>query len=313
MKYAIISDIHGNMPALQLVLEDAMQNGTDAYLFAGDYCINAPWFNEVVSCMRSLPNARFICGNEERYLHLPDGDDAQFAVSRWVGRTIAPEHVTWLDSLPERLDWNFEGTDFHMAHDSRCLIGDAEWRDFSPVLLSKRYPDTVFHEVFLSDIRKNLAENEDFQKKLKALPAGIYLFGHSHIQWHAQFGDHLFINPGSCGLPLECGEFGAPYTLLTVENARWTVEERRIGYDREALIESIRRSEQYRAARIWCEIIFSEWRACREHVIYVLDHIEQYARQIGDTRRPFMPGTWEDGYEHWLAHGRNQHKKGNRL
>lgn len=313
MKYAIISDIHGNMPALQLVLEDAMQNGTDAYLFAGDYCINAPWFNEVVSCMRSLPNARFICGNEERYLHLPDGDDAQFAVSRWVGRTIAPEHVTWLDSLPERLDWNFEGTDFHMAHDSRCLIGDAEWRDFSPVLLSKRYPDTVFHEVFLSDIRKNLAENEDFQKKLKALPAGIYLFGHSHIQWHAQFGDHLFINPGSCGLPLECGEFGAPYTLLTVENGRWTVEERRIGYDREALIESIRRSEQYRAARIWCEIIFSEWRACREHVIYVLDHIEQYARQIGDTRRPFMPGTWEDGYEHWLAHGRNQHKKGNRL
>jgi len=313
VKYAIISDIHGNMPALQLVLEDAMQNGTDAYLFAGDYCINAPWFNEVVSCMRSLPNARFICGNEERYLHLPDGDDAQFAVSRWVGRTIAPEHVTWLDSLPERLDWNFEGTDFHMAHDSRCLIGDAEWRDFSPVLLSKRYPDTVFHEVFLSDIRKNLAENEDFQKKLKALPAGIYLFGHSHIQWHAQFGDHLFINPGSCGLPLECGEFGAPYTLLTVENGRWTVEERRIGYDREALIESIRRSEQYRAARIWCEIIFSEWRACREHVIYVLDHIEQYARQIGDTRRPFMPGTWEDGYEHWLAHGRNQHKKGNRL
>lgn len=60
MKYAIISDIHGNMPALKLVLEDARKQGADAFLFAGDYCVSAPWFNEVVACMRSLTNARFI-------------------------------------------------------------------------------------------------------------------------------------------------------------------------------------------------------------------------------------------------------------
>jgi len=310
MKYAIISDIHGNMPALQLVLEDAKQHGVDGYLFAGDYCINAPWFNEVVSCMRSLPNARFIRGNEERYLHLPDGDDAQFAVSRWVGRTIEPKHVIWLDSLPEQLKWESAGSAFHMAHDSRCLIDDAEWRNFSPVLLPKRYPAAVSHKDFLSDIRKDLEENEVFQKKLELLPPGIYLFGHSHIQWHAQFGDHLFINPGACGLPLECGEFGAPYTLLTLKNSQWTVEERRIWYDREKLIHCIQNSEQYRAAHIWCEILFSEWRTCREHVIYVLDHIEEYARRIGDPRRPFMSDTWEGGYKHWLAHGLHQYTKG---
>lgn len=39
MKYAIISDIHGNNMALQNVMNDAKTNGADAYIFAGDYCV----------------------------------------------------------------------------------------------------------------------------------------------------------------------------------------------------------------------------------------------------------------------------------
>ncbi|MBR6570108.1 MAG: metallophosphoesterase family protein [Clostridia bacterium] len=310
MKYAIISDIHGNMPALELVMEDARQNGAEAFLFTGDYCINAPWCNEVVSCIRSLPNARVVCGNEESYLHIPDRGDAQFHASRWTGRTTKPEHIAWLDALPERLDWEADGVAFHMTHDSRKLIDEAEWRDFSPVEIVKRYHADVSHEDFLADIRQNLAQNEDFQNLLKTLPSGVYLFGHSHIQWHAQFGDHWFINPGSCGLPLECGEGGAPYTLLTVEDGRCIVEERRIPYDVEAMIDRIRESELYAAASIWCEVLFREWRTRREHVIYFLRHVEQYANRIGDSRRPYMADTWEAGYQHWVAHGLNQTTKG---
>lgn len=131
----------------------------------------------------------------------------------------------------------------------------------------------------------------------------MYIFGHTHCQWHARFGDHLFINPGSCGVPLDCGDFGAPYTLLTVENGQCTVEERRIWYDVENLISQVRQSEQYKAARVWSEVIFHEWRACRERVIYFLYHMEKYARKIGDPRRPFMPDTWEAGFEDWIKNG----------
>ena len=70
MKYAIIADVHGNFPALQLVLEDAKKHQVDGYLLAGDYSIRAPWFNDVIPTLRSLPNVRAICGNEEKYLHL---------------------------------------------------------------------------------------------------------------------------------------------------------------------------------------------------------------------------------------------------
>lgn len=303
MKYAIISDIHGNMPAFELVLDDARQNGADAFLFAGDYCISAPWFNEVIACMRSLPNARFICGNEERYLHIPDGDDGQFAVSRWVSRSMQPDHIAWLDTLPERLDWTCEGVQLHMAHSSEAFIGGAEIRTFCTAQMPLRYPGKVAPEKLREDISATFDGSEDFHQHLSALPAGIYIFGHTHSQWHARFGEHLFINPGSCGVPLDCGDFGAPYTLLTIENGQCTVEERRVSYDVEELIAQVKQSEQYKAARVWSEVIFHEWRACRERVTFFLWHMEAYAQRIGDPRRPFMPDTWEAGFEDWMSNG----------
>ena len=303
MKYAIISDVHGNLPALKLVLDDAQKNGADGFLLAGDYCISAPWANEAVSCLRLLPNARFICGNEEHYLHIPDGNDGQFAVSRWAANSLQPEHTAWLDALPERLDWECEGVQLHMAHSSERFIGDAEFRDFRADLIPLRYPGKVSAKIIRNDIRASLTGNEDFQQRLSALPKGVYIFGHTHCQWHARFGDHLFINPGSCGNPLDCGDFGAPYTLLTIENGACTVEERRVPYDVEELIESVKRTEQYKAARVWSEVIFAEWRSRRERVTYFLIHMERYARRIGDPRRPFMPDTWEKGFEDWMSNG----------
>lgn len=301
MKYAIIADIHGNAPALRLAMQDAAAQGADEFLFAGDYCISAPWADDVVNIMRGAENARCVRGNEERYLHLPDGNDAQFEISRWTARSMRMENISWLDALPTRLSFSCEGVTIHMAHSSEEFIGDAEMRDFKTRQLVHRYPENVTQEIKLCDVRKTLAQNQDFQRQLKQFSGGVYIFGHTHSQWHAQFGDVLLINPGSCGLPVDCTEFGAPYTLLTVENGRCAVEERRVKYDVEALIDQVKRTDQYRAARSWSEMIFEEWRTCREMAMYMLRYIEAYARKIGDERRPFMPDTWRAGFEAWRA------------
>ena len=101
MKYAVISDIHGNAPALRLVLADAVAHQVDGYLLAGDYCISAPWASEVVSILRNLPNARIIRGNDEAHLDVAPGDDGQFEVSRWCMSTLTLEDKAWLDALTE--------------------------------------------------------------------------------------------------------------------------------------------------------------------------------------------------------------------
>ena len=50
MKFAIISDIHGNLPSLNAVLEDAERNGAESYIFVGDYIDRGIQNKEVLSC-----------------------------------------------------------------------------------------------------------------------------------------------------------------------------------------------------------------------------------------------------------------------
>lgn len=301
MKYAVISDIHGNAPALRHVIEDALRQGAQGFLFAGDYCVSAPWADETVDLMRQTSDALYVRGNEEKYLHLPEGDDAQFAISRWTARNMKAENIAWLDALPGHVCFEAEDVRIEMAHSSEAFIGQAEMRHFKTRQLVWRYPQNITQAEKLADMRSTLAKDAELAEAAAQLPKGVYIFGHTHSQWHMQAGDVLLLNPGSCGLPVDCVAFGAPYTLLTVENGAWQVEERRVKYDVEALIADVKRTGQYAAAPQWSEMIFDEWRTCREMALYMLRYIDAYARRKGDERRPFMPDTWAEGFDAWRA------------
>ncbi|MBQ2929906.1 MAG: metallophosphoesterase family protein [Clostridia bacterium] len=307
MKFAVISDIHGNAPALRLVLADAAAHSVDGYLLAGDYCISAPWASEVVSILRNLPNARIIRGNDEAHLDVAPGDDGQFEVSRWCMSTLTPEDKAWLDALPEELTFACEGVNIRMAHSSQVFVGKSLHEKFRTSVLPGFFPDGPASREELQADFCRLWEKDSFREYIHALPRGVYVFGHNHIQSWADFDGRILVNPGSCGLPLDCGEFGAVYSLLTIENGRVSVEERRIPYDAEELIMQAKSTGQYAAARVWTEIIFSEWRTVREKVYQFLHHCERYANEIGDARRPFAKSTWEAAYAEWTAHAREWH------
>ena len=80
MKYAVISDVHGNYPALRVVLDDAERQGITRYLFAGDYCISNPYPDECITAIRAVPDKLVVRGNEERYLENLIGTDP----SAWI-------------------------------------------------------------------------------------------------------------------------------------------------------------------------------------------------------------------------------------
>lgn len=302
MKYAVISDIHGNAPALRLALADAAEHGVDGYLLAGDYCISAPWASAVVAILRALPNAHIIRGNDEAHLDVALGDDGQFEVSRWCMSTLTPEDKAWLDALPEELTFDCEGVTIRMAHSSQVFVGKSLHEKFRTSVLPGFYPDgPASREELQADFR-HLWEKESFREYIHSLTPGVYVFGHNHIQTWADFDGRILVNPGSCGLPLDCGAFGAAYSLLTIDDGHVSVEERRIPYDAEELIAQAKATGQYAAARVWTEIIFSEWRTVREKVYQFLHHCERYAERIGDPRRPFAKDTWEAAYAEWVEH-----------
>ena len=136
----------------------------------------------------------------------------------------------------------------------------------------------------------------------QSLPDGVYIFGHTHIQWNAQFGDKFFINPGSCGMPLD-GVKGAPYTLLVIENNKVHITERRVAYDIEGLINRYRNSSLYEVANIWSNLIIGELSTSFETVIFFLQFADEYANNINDPIRPFSCKTWTESYKTWCTLG----------
>ncbi len=304
MKFAVLSDIHGNAPALRIALEDAAAHGAEGYLLAGDYCISAPWANEVVTILRGLPNAHIIRGNDESHLDIAPGEDGQFDASRWCAASLSPDNKAWLDALPDTLELVCEGVKIHMAHSSQAFIGRTLHKRFRTSVLPGLYPvRSATRDELQADFRR-LWEKESFQAYIHGLTPGVYVFGHNHIQNWADFNNRVLVNPGSCGLPLDVCGFGAVYSLLTIEGNRVSVEERRIPYDAEALITQAKSTGQYAAARIWSELIFDEWRTGRERIWFFLRHCEKYAERIGDERRPFARDTWEAAYGEWIRHAR---------
>ena len=307
MKFAVISDVHGNAPALRLALEDAAAHGVDGYLLAGDYCISAPWGHEVIALLRELPHAHIIRGNDEAHLDIGPGNDGQFEASRWCMSTLTAEDKAWLDALPEELTFSCEGVTIRMAHSSQAFVGKCLHEKFRTSVLPGFYPDgPVSREALLADFRE-LWKKEIFREHIAALDKGVYVFGHNHIQAWGDFDGRTLVNPGSVGMPLDCGTFGACYSLLTIADGHISVEERRIPYDAEALIAQVKSTGQYVSARVWSEIIFSEWRTVREKVYQFLHHCERYAAAIGDDRRPFAKDTWEAAYAEWTAHAQTWH------
>lgn len=300
MKYAIISDIHGNNIALQNVCKDAEENQADAFIFAGDYCVSAPWPREVVETLMNMKHAWIVRGNEEQYLHTAEGDDGQFEISRWSRHQLSAEQIEWLDNLSERLDINDEIFDIHIAHKSEEFIGTIECEHFHPYRIANRYDNQVIsHEKMLSMINTVFDRDTEFLERQKQLPKGIYIFGHSHIQWHKEIEGHWYINPGSCGLPMDCETFGAPYTLLTVDENHVRVEERRVRYDVYDLMEKVKKTSQYEEAYVWSELTFREWLHSRDHVDFFLKFAEEYANKTGDNRRLFGKDTWQEAFVQW--------------
>lgn len=309
MKFAIVSDIHGNLPALNAVIEDAKSRNVDSFILVGDYCLSNPYPNECIARIRRLANKYVIRGNEERYLENLVGKDqsrwtdGQMQISYWCFRNISSENLDYLLSQPTHLNFVCNDVAVHVAHSSEGFIEDSEQKEWCTSRVAERYGNrTVGRSTFSADIHVDLDHDKQFLERLDALETGIYIFGHTHIQWSYQSadGEKMLINPGSCGLPLDCNDEGAPYTILEISDKQnVTVEERRVSFDQNKYIEEFLQSDQFVNANVWSKVILKELRTNREHLAFFLRFVEKYAKEIGDERRPFSVSTWEQAYELW--------------
>jgi putative phosphoesterase len=214
VRVAAIYDIHGNLPALEAVLQDIRQAEVDHVVVGGDV-LPGPMPREAIACLLDLDiPVQFIQGNGDReVLARMSGTDTgtvpeQFReVVRWVARQLSPKYEPLLASWPKTL---------------RVQI-----RELGEVLFCHATPrsDT---EVFT-----RLTPEDRLLPVFEGLNVPVVVCGHTHMRFDRTIGRVRVVNAGSVGMPF--GEPGA-YWLFLGPN----VQLRHTLYDLEKVAERIR-------------------------------------------------------------------------
>jgi predicted phosphodiesterase len=234
MKYALISDIHANLPALEAVLADVdARPDIGATYHLGDLVGYSPWPDEVVRLLRerAIPG---IAGNYDsttatdyehcgcRYEDARQEELAHLSYE-WTRAHVTEATKKFLGSLPFRIDVRPLGG--HVAGPRLILVHG------NPVL------NTVYWTEDRSDrFCLQMAES------VSAKAGDVIAFGHTHRPWHRDVeGIHL-VNTGSVGRPKD-GDPRAGYALVEIDDDGVAVEFVRVEYDVERAMEGVRSSE----------------------------------------------------------------------
>ncbi|MGE0041896.1 MAG: metallophosphoesterase [Vicinamibacterales bacterium] len=216
MRYLVVSDIHANLEALEMVLADAAGARYDRLLVLGDLVGYGADPNKVVERVRALAPYAIIRGNHDKVgsgLESPEGFNAVArSAIRWTLETLTPANREWLAALP---------------------IGPRQVDDLIEICHGTPFDEDAY--VF---------DDLDALRAIQAMSRSLCLFGHTHVQigyrvaeqqfamttaaetrpLSVTFGDtarHL-VNPGSVGQPRD-GDPRAGYAVVDTDTRQITL------------------------------------------------------------------------------------------
>lgn len=215
---AVISDIHGNLHALEAVLQDLDRLGPSQVIVAGDLALGGPQPAECVELIRrrGYPAIR---GNTDEWL--TSAPEAITDAISWAAAQLPEDGRRYLAGLPFLWRVPHAVGDLVVVHATPWSISDVVSPDAAEAVVRRVFADTA---------------------------AAAVAYGHIHIAYEREFGNKLLVNPGSVGLPFD-GDQRASYATLTVEGDRWRAALRRVPYDTAAAVAELRRSGNPEAPR----------------------------------------------------------------
>jgi predicted phosphodiesterase len=187
MRVLVLSDIHGNLAALEAVPSTSY----DAVVCLGDLVGYGPHPGPVVRWVRE--NATLtLQGNHDRALAdgVAPGCRAQFeclarATFSLGQRQLSPEEIAYLGALPRQARRVFDGVRYLFVH---ATPSDPLYRYLGP-------------------------ESDVWATEVTGVDADVVVVGHTHIQFDIQVAGKRILNPGSVGQPKD-GDPRAAFAVL---------------------------------------------------------------------------------------------------
>lgn len=248
LRTLIVSDIHGNLPALEAVLATPEAQSCTGIVSLGDHVSFCAQSREVHRRLTEL-GAVMLMGNHEERLTRPDDaafDGYNWAPMRWTARQMA-------------------GVNLQLPLDLRA----------GSVLFTHGTPGDPYHLVY----------PEDLPQVLDTLPQGVTLMisGHNHRQWDVTHGGRRAFNPGSVGLTEEGRGGIAPFAVLEDE----TLIRCSVAYDPWDTIRAMIAGGMHLAAPEICravarELLTGEYQGVLQLMRHVSAHAAAHGLDFGD-------------------------------
>lgn len=221
MKILLLSDIHGNAPALEAVAAQTAATAFDLIFNCGDSTVYAPFPNETLDWLRRH-HAISILGNtdikvlkllEGRTFKKPRAEEKRIMYT-WTADHLTPDNKNFLKELTKTLKLEIAGHTLGLFHGSPA-----------------HHNEFLFQETPINRFRE-LAGKSD---------CDIVISGHSHSPYHKKINHVHFINPGSVGRMFDGCPDGS-YAVLELVTGEVRVEHFRCSYDIERVISDLQKN-----------------------------------------------------------------------
>lgn len=231
MRLAIVSDIHGNLAALEAVVADLRQRAVDAVVNLGD-SVSGP--------LLPLETARYLMAQD--WTHLAGNHERQVLALRGETDALGEASDVYARSCltQQELDWVAALRPVHLL-DSEILLCHATPTHDREYLLETA-----------EDGRARLATAEEIAARVCQVSAALIACGHTHVPRSVRTArEQLIVNPGSVGLPaydddhpcphvVENGSPDARYAIVEKRGGRWTSALIAVPYDHKAMAQLAR-------------------------------------------------------------------------
>lgn len=216
MKIAIISDIHGNLPALEAVIEDIQHWNADQLIINGDLINRGCLSLACLEYLQQLPIKKtFLKGNHEDFV---------LSCESFNQPKTSPEY-----KIREFAHWTYQQVFTHI-HTIKT------WQDQLDIRLNKQDCLHITHGTTIGNrdgIRPNTLDEELTAKLGKNYD--FFITSHTHHPLIRQFNKTLILNTGSVGSPFD-GDKRSSYGRFWLSHQQWKMKIQRVCYDQQAAI-----------------------------------------------------------------------------
>ena len=212
MRIGVVSDIHGNLVALDAVTKDLERLELDEIWCGGDLAWGGPWASECIARVRAA-GWKTVRGNTDVWITgdpqtVTAPDDRAHLQAMAEAHAISEDDARWLLGLP-------------LGHSGP-----------GSVLLVHGTPDSPFSGPMPDAPPAEFAAYEG--------KATLVIYGHVHRAFVRRLGDGTVVgNTGSVGFPMDADS--ACYLVIDQNGPEWTLRHRRVDFDRDSVVSEARR------------------------------------------------------------------------